>query len=164
MWNSRLSAIADPITSARSQATIAISAPSQSTKLTLRPKASWQTCARSRSVATPSFRLRLCNRIAIRFDAMMTNSSVYPNREPPAMSVAQLPGSMYPTEIRDPGPRNPNNRRQKIGEREMRTLACTSGKEGSMGSARILDSADMDEVEGPRGLLNPSMPRLVNYG
>jgi len=33
-----------------------------------------------------------------------------------------------------------------------------------MGSARILYSADMDEVEGPRGLLNPSMPRLVNYG
>jgi hypothetical protein len=89
---------------------------------------------------------------------------VYPNREPPAMSVAQLPGSMYPTEIRNPGPRNPNNRRQKIGEREMRTLACTSGKEASMGSARILDSADMGEVEGPIRLLNPSMPRLVNYG
>jgi hypothetical protein len=71
---------------------------------------------------------------------------------------------MYPTEIRNPGPRNPINLRQKIGEREMRTLACSSGKEGSMGSASVLSSVDMGEVEEPVGLLNPSMPRLVNYG
>ena len=45
-------------------------------------------------MATPSFSERLCSRIAIRFEAMMTNSSVYPNRDPPAISVAQLPGSM----------------------------------------------------------------------
>ena len=30
----------------------------------------------------------------MRLDSMTTNRSVYPKREPPAMSVAQFPGSM----------------------------------------------------------------------
>ena len=94
MWNSRFSAIADPITSARSQAAIAISARIHSVTPAHLPVDSRQSCAKSRSVATPSFRLRLCSRMAIRFDAMITNSSVYPNCEPPAISVAQFPGSM----------------------------------------------------------------------
>src|SRR5437899_2484291 len=54
----------------------------------------------------PSFAARPCSRIAIRLDSRMTLSSVYPKRAPPARSVAQLPGSMYPTATRYPGPAN----------------------------------------------------------
>src|SRR2546426_6124208 len=54
----------------------------------------------------PSFAARPCSRIAIRLDSRMTLSSVYPKRAPPARSVAQLPGSIYPTATRYPGPAN----------------------------------------------------------
>ena len=49
-------------------------------------------CARSRPLAMPSRADSDCSRIAMKFDSMMTLSSVYPNLAPPAMSVAQLPG------------------------------------------------------------------------
>jgi hypothetical protein len=41
---------------------------------------------------------------------------------------------MYPTEIRNPGPRNPSSLLQLTGDREMLTLECTSGREGSWGA------------------------------
>ena len=76
MPNSNLSAIAVPMTSARSQAMIAASQASQSMKLTGREKLARQACARSRSVTMPSRAASACNRIAIRFDSRMTDSSV----------------------------------------------------------------------------------------
>ena len=94
MPNSRLSPIADPITSARSQAAIAISHSTQRAIVVGREKSSRHACARSRPETMPSFAASPCSRIAIRFDNSMTDSSVYPKREPPARSVAQLPGSM----------------------------------------------------------------------
>ena len=76
MPNKSLSAIAVPITSARSQAMMAASQATQSRKLTGREKLARQACARSRSVTMPSRAASACNRIAIRFDSRITDSSV----------------------------------------------------------------------------------------
>ncbi len=92
--NSRFSPIADPITSARSHAAIATSHSTQRASVVGREKWSRHACARSRPVTIPSFAASPCSRIAMRFDRRTTESSVYPKREPPARSVAQLPGSM----------------------------------------------------------------------
>ena len=46
------------------------------------------------------------------------------------MSVAQLPGSMYPTATRNPGPEKAKSFRQKPAPGGTNTLRCTSGKEG----------------------------------
>ena len=67
--------MAEPITSARSQAAIAISAPIQKINDTGRLKWSRQAAARSRPVTTPNLMARVCNRMAIRLDIMMTESS-----------------------------------------------------------------------------------------
>jgi hypothetical protein len=42
-----------------------------------------------------------------------------------------------------------------IGEREMLTLECTSGKEGSMVAARTVDSLDMGNAEAIAGITQP---------
>ena len=97
MPKSRFSAMAEPITSARSHAAMAISHSTQSTKLTGREKWSRQAWARSRPVTIPSLSASAWSRIAMRLEIRITLSSVYPKRAPPAKSVAQLPGSMYPT-------------------------------------------------------------------
>ncbi len=86
--------MADPITSARSVAAIAISARIQRTIVVRREKRSRQAWARSRPEAMPSRAASACRRIAIRLEAKTTQRSAYPYRAPPAMSVAQLPGSM----------------------------------------------------------------------
>ena len=62
--------------------------------VTLRRKRSRHTSGRLRPVAMPSFAESVWMSIAIRFEATITQSSVYPNFEPPAMFVAKLPGSM----------------------------------------------------------------------
>jgi hypothetical protein len=117
-------------------------------------------------VAIPTLKLRLCSRIAIRFDAITTDSKVYPNLDPPAISVAQLPGSIYPTEIRNPGPRKPRRRRQQKGDRETATEEYSSGSEGSCnpGSTEALEVVSV--YMGLRGRnrdgINLSMPHLVN--
>jgi len=70
------------------------------------------------------------------------------------MSVAQLPGSMYPTEIRNPGPRKPSSLRQPMDEREMPTLECTSGREGS---GSVTDDRNcVDMVSWERDRVHPS--------
>src|ERR1051325_3685373 len=76
----------------------------------------------------PSFEARPCSRAAMRFDVRMTASRVYPNAEPPARSVAQFPGSMYPTATRYPGPANANIFRQKPAPSGMGTEPWTSGR------------------------------------
>ena len=95
IWGkSRLMAMAEPSTSARSHAAMAISQTIQSAIVVGREKLSRHACARSRPLAMPRRAASACSRIAIRFEMMMTLSRVYPKRAPPAMSVAQLPGSM----------------------------------------------------------------------
>src|SRR4051794_1937234 len=47
------------------------------------------------------------------FDMTSTHKSRYPNLAPASMSVAQLPGSMYPTLTRYAGPANASIRFQK---------------------------------------------------
>ena len=94
MPNNRLSPIAVPITSARSVAQIAISASTHSGHDTARGKASRQACAKSRPAPIPSRAQSACKRIAIRFESSAMVSSEYPNFDPPASEVAQLPGSM----------------------------------------------------------------------
>src|SRR5688572_15119444 len=54
----------------------------------------------------PNLAERLCNRRAIRLLIRSTHISLYPNWLPPARSVAQLPGSIYPTLTRYAGPKN----------------------------------------------------------
>jgi hypothetical protein len=41
--------------------------------------------------------------MAIRFEATITQTSVKPNFEPPAMFVAKFPGSMYATQASERG-------------------------------------------------------------
>src|SRR6266699_1152329 len=67
---------AEPNTSARSQAAIAISANPQNANETLRLKWSRQAWARSRPVTTPNLMARLCSRTAIKLDSMTTESKV----------------------------------------------------------------------------------------
>jgi len=92
--NNRFNPIAEPITSARSHAAIATSHSTQRAIVVGREKWSRHACARSRPVTIPSLAASPCSKIAMRFDRRTTESSVYPKREPPARSVAQLPGSM----------------------------------------------------------------------
>ena len=70
--NRRLSATAEPMTSARSQAMIAISQSSQRTMETGFEYCWRQACARSLPVTTPSFTHSDCRYIAMRFDSRMT--------------------------------------------------------------------------------------------
>jgi hypothetical protein len=51
-----------------------------------------------------------------------------------------------------------------MGEPEIWTLECTSGREGSMGSTRVLNSTAMGTDEEPGGPFNLSMPHPVKYG
>ena len=74
--NKRLRAMAEPITSAKSQAAMAISQNIQRKKLTLGLKWSLQACARSLSVTIPNFSDRCCNRIANMLEIRITESSV----------------------------------------------------------------------------------------
>jgi hypothetical protein len=59
-----------------------------------RENRSRHTSARFWPVAMPSFADSVWISIAIRFEATITQTSVYPYFEPPAMFVAKLPGSM----------------------------------------------------------------------
>ena len=68
----------------------------------------------------------------MKFETRMTLSSANPNCAPPCRSVAQLPGSMYPTATRKPGPENAASFRQKeTPAAGTRTLRFTSGREAS---------------------------------
>ena len=92
--NSRLSAIAAPTNSARSVAIAMISACTHRPQVTGRGNASRHSSGRLRPVATPTLADRYCTSIAIRFAAMITQTSRKPYFAPPAMLVAKLPGSM----------------------------------------------------------------------
>ena len=48
----------------------------------------------------PSLQASPCSKTAIKLEMRMTLRSEYPNCDPPARSVAQFPGSMYPTATR----------------------------------------------------------------
>ena len=79
--------------------------------MTLRGNRSRHTSARFCPVAIPSFAESAWTSIAIRFEATITQTSVYPYFEPPAMFVAKLPGSMYATAAMNAGPRKGRRRR-----------------------------------------------------
>ena len=83
--------MAEPITSARSQAAMAISAVTQRKAEAWGEYTSAQSCARSRLVAMPSFTVSTCRNTASSDDSSTTDSSEYSNSAPPAMSVAQFP-------------------------------------------------------------------------
>ena len=61
--------------------------------------------ASERPVTMPSLAAMCCRKISISVLSDTTHSSWYPNCEPPAMLVAQLPGSMNPMVTTKPGPR-----------------------------------------------------------
>ena len=65
-------------------------------------------------MAIPSLAESPWRTIAIRFEISTTESSVYPNCDPAARSVAQLPGSMYPTATKYPGPANASIFRHQV--------------------------------------------------
>ena len=85
---------AAPRNSARSVAMAIASAWSQRPTDVLRENRSRQISGRFRPVAMPSFAESVWISIAIRLDATITQTSVKPNFDPPAMFVAKLPGSM----------------------------------------------------------------------
>ena len=64
----------------------------------------------------------------MKFERTITLSSEYPKRDPPARSVAQLPGSMYPTATRNPGPLKASIFRQKPAPGGIRIERCDSGR------------------------------------
>src|SRR5258708_37923924 len=64
----------------------------------------------------------------MRLETKITMRSVYPNCDPPAKSVAQFPGSMYPTEIKNPGPANASSRLQNPNVLYTGMELCTSSK------------------------------------
>ena len=68
--------MAEPITSARSQAAIAISHSTHKAIVVGREYESRQACARSRPLAMPRRNASACSRIAMKFDSMITLSSV----------------------------------------------------------------------------------------
>ena len=92
--NNRWKPRAAPRNSARSVA-IAISSAWTQRPIDVRlEKRSRQTSGRLRPVAIPSLAESVWISIAIRFAATITQQSVYPYFEPPAMFVAKLPGSI----------------------------------------------------------------------
>lgn len=132
MPKSRLSAMAEPMTSARSHAAMAISQMTHRNIATGLGKWSLHAWARSRPVTTPSLTARCCSSIAMRLEMAITHRSVYPNRWPAARSVAQLPGSMYPTATMSPGPVKAHNFRHGWAVCGTRTLACDSARLGGL--------------------------------
>ena len=77
----------------------------------------------------PERALSVCKSTAMAFDMTSTHNSLYPNRAPPSRSVAQLPGSMYPTLTRYAGPAKANMRRQIL-RCVVPTDECTSASDG----------------------------------
>src|ERR1017187_4270779 len=71
--------------------------------------------------------------MAMRLDTITTESSAKLYFEPPARSVAQFPGSMYPTATRNPGPANAKSLRKKPAEDGTTRLRWTSDKLSSTG-------------------------------
>ena len=74
--NNNCSAKAEPITSAKSQAAIAISQTTQRKIATGLEKASPQACAKSRPDATPNFKAKCCNTIAKMLETRITDNKV----------------------------------------------------------------------------------------
>src|SRR3954469_16325478 len=70
--------------------------------------------------------------MAIKLESSTTLSSAYPKRAPPARSVAQLPGSMYPTATMYPGPAKARALRQNETPRGTCTEWYDSGRLGSV--------------------------------
>src|SRR5260221_235567 len=66
--------------------------------------------------------------MAMRLEIRITMRRVYPNCDPPAKSVAQFPGSIYPTEIRNPGPANASSFLQNPNVLYTGIELCTSSK------------------------------------
>ena len=91
--NSRFSAIAPPITSARSVAIATNSACTHIPRDTGRGNRSRHSSGRLLPVASPSFADRVWMSMASRLAPMITHSSRYPNSAPAEKLVAKLPGS-----------------------------------------------------------------------
>ena len=83
-------------------------------------------------------------------EAMTTHRSVKPYFEPASMSVAQFPGSMYPTDTSRPGPAIRSIRTQSGVLVETSTLPRTS--EGQNGAVAVV---------GRRGNLNKASSGLL---
>ena len=86
--------MAIPNTSARSVAAMAISAKIHKMKLIGFGYASLLACAKSRPRTMPSLADKPCSSKAIKLLMSNTHINEYPNLLPPAISVAQFPGSM----------------------------------------------------------------------
>src|SRR6266513_1131878 len=95
----------------------------------------------------PSFDASPWSRLAIRFEIRTKLSSVYPNCDPPARSVAQLPGSIYPTATRYPGPANASIFRQKEAPCTIGIVRNASGSEGLPDHGRLPTGNDGTSVE-----------------
>ena len=91
--NSRYSATAPPITSARSVAMATSSACAHMTRFSGRGRCSRHSSGRLRPVARPSLAVSVCTSMAARFAATTTQTSRYPYRAPAVELVAKLPGS-----------------------------------------------------------------------
>ena len=68
-----------------------------------------QASARHSPVTMPRWAAMCWRRMSMSVDSVMTQRRLYPNWEPPAILVAQLPGSMNPTVTRNPGPQVPQH-------------------------------------------------------
>src|SRR5207245_21194 len=85
----------------------------------------------------PSRALSVCSSTAIAFDITSTQRSLYPKRAPPSRSVAQFPGSMYPTLTRYAGPANANIRFQTE-TWDVPTLEWTSARDRDSSAVRLV--------------------------
>src|SRR5206468_12784514 len=74
--------------------------------------------------------------MAMKLESTTTERRVKLYFDPPARSVAQLPGSMYPTATRNPGPANANSLRRTPAETGTTKLRWTSERLGRSGVER----------------------------
>src|SRR5205807_9677378 len=74
--------------------------------------------------------------MAMKLEIMTTERRVKLYFDPAARSVAQFPGSMYPTATRNPGPANATILRQKLAVFGTASERCTSGRLGVSASRR----------------------------
>src|SRR3972149_2308658 len=96
-----------------------------------RGKCARMLAAKDRPVISPSRADIFCKRMSIRVLKEMTQRRLYWKSAPPAILVAQLPGSIKPTVTRKPGPRYLRNSRLKncrqLGRRSLSGITMEGG-------------------------------------
>src|SRR5579885_1327917 len=98
----------------------------------------------------PSLAESACRNIAMRLLIRITLSSVYPNFEPPPRSVAQFPGSIYPSATREPGPAKAGTLRIQEAVADTGMVRWASGREGRRGRQAGKDAAEGEAVSAAR--------------